>query len=73
MLFGSAMVIQLVLSEVGVVAAGYGAVVGLLPCMSPHVVISISYDSKLFRAECARVRFLMSMHSSDVNLYDAKI
>ena len=53
MLFGSTMVRQLVLSEVGVVAAGYGAVVGLIPCMSPHVVISVADHRKSFGAEFA--------------------
>jgi len=44
---------QLVLTEVGVVAAGHGALVGLYPYMSPHVVISVTDHRKPFRAECA--------------------
>ena len=50
---GPAMVHQLVLAEVGVVAAGYGALVGLYPCVSPHVVISVTDHRKSFRAKFA--------------------
>ena len=53
MFLGSAMGHQLVLTEVGVVAAGNGALVGLYPCMSPHVVISVTDHRKSFRAKVA--------------------
>ena len=68
MFLGSAMGHQLVPPEVGVAAAGYGTLVGLDPCMSPHVVISVADHRKSFGAEFARVRFLKSMHSSDMSL-----
>ena len=58
-----AMAHQLVLAEVGEVAAGYGALVGLDPCVSPHVVIPVTDHAELHRAECARIRLLVSMHS----------
>ena len=50
MFFGPAMAHQLVLAEVGEVAAGYGALVGLDPCVSPHVVISVTDHAELHRA-----------------------
>ena len=50
---GPPMVHQLVLAEVGVVAAGYGALVGLDPCVSPHVVISVTDHAELHGAESA--------------------
>ena len=53
MLQGSSMGHQLVLTEVGVVAAGYGALVGLYPCVSPHVVISVTDHAELHGAESA--------------------
>ena len=48
--YGPAMAHQLVLAEVGEVAAGYGALVGLYPCVSPHVVISVTDHAELHRA-----------------------
>ena len=71
MLQGSSMGHQLVLTEVGVIAAGHGALVGLYPCMPPHVIISVTDHRESFGAKLAWVRFLMSVHSSDMSLYDA--
>ena len=58
---GPAMAHQLVLAEVGVVAAGYGALVGLYPCVSPHVVISVTDHRKLFQAHRATIRLSFSV------------
>ena len=71
MLPGPAMDHQLVLAEVRLVAARYGALVGLYPCMSPHVVISVTDHRKSFRAKCARVWFFVGMHTADMYLYNA--
>ena len=66
--FGSAMTHELVLAEVRLVTPGNGTQVGLDPCMSPHVVISVTDHRKPFRAEFARVWFLVSMNSSYMGL-----
>ena len=71
MLSRPAMANELVLAEVRVVAAGYGALVGLSTCVSPHVVISVTDRRKLLAANFTWVRLFVSMHSG-VDLYDAK-
>lgn len=68
MFSGPAMAHQLVLAEVGIIAARHGTLVGLNSCVSPHVVISVTDHRKSFRAECAWIRPLLSVNSSDVNL-----
>ena len=55
------MVDHLVLSEVGVMAAGHGTLIRLVPCMSPHMVISVTDHRKLFQAHRAAVRLPFSV------------
>ena len=55
------MVGHLVLSEVGVLAAGHGTLVRLVPCMSPHMVISVTDHRKLFKAYRATIRLSFSV------------
>ena len=71
MLSRPAMVNELVLAEVRVVAAGYGALVGLSTCVSPHVGISVTHRRKLLAANFTWVRLFVSMHSG-VDLYVTK-
>jgi hypothetical protein len=71
MFSGPAMAHQLVLAEVGMVAAGHGTLVGLYPCVSPHVVISVTDHGEPHGAKSGLVWFLVGMHSSDMNLYQA--
>ena len=55
------MVNHLVLSEIGLLAAGHGTLIRLVPCMSPHMVISVSDHRKLFLAYRAAIRLVFSV------------
>ena len=61
MFVGATMVNHLVLSEIGLLAAGHRTFIRLVPCMSPHMVISVSNHRKLFLAYRTTIWFLFSV------------
>ena len=66
------MIVKLVLSEVGLLAARHRALVRFHFCVSPHVVISVTDHRKSHVAHLAAVRFMSRMGSFVHLNYDEK-